>query len=1180
MTTLTSRLRKSGSIERSAPTRSSIFRLRSRSTCAPSPTTSPLLDSVLRGSSIPRATYTSLSLDEQTRRVHALFALQRKMLSGTAEKLTGRAFCAHVAALVGAEHVTLCLLRHKQLKPSPVCSSSGAPPHCALVAQLDEMVHAADEDVPLRVQMRGRWRLVHPVCARGEVIGMVEAVAAEGAVFSHDDAALLPPAAWLAAPLLLEFSQEPFRPRQPMDESGGDDTAAPDAVATPDEVAHTALTVSPHEGVHDGMIQQIRNAAKKAVGADMCTVFLVSADRRQLLGRMSEAEGGKPFTCPVSNGLAGYVALTGERLCLPDAHMDERFNSEMDHKTGYRTRQVLCIPIISAGRVVGVCQCVNKRGGGEFTREDEELLNALSVVFAVCIENAHALQSESRLRQQQQALLTLSQIISTKLELKPLVDSVRSVACSAMEAERCTLFLKQPLSDSLIFQLSEAEGGSMCSIPVGKGIAGHCAQSNQTLNIPSAYDDPRFEASTDLMTQKITRNLLAVPIPMVDRTTGRLMEDKVLGVLQVSNKTNGAPFSSADEALLRGICALLSVAIGNATLYHGACEAKRLSQAVLSCSTEWIFAIGVDGHLVQTNRPLHELFPLASEATMFSRPCEEWLASSTANFDAGLLAADVRVAERGGIVERSEQLLGSATRPFRVRWKVMPLKEHTVAAPASAPASAPSSSDGAADVAQTLLRAFPTSTLGVLVVVMDCTQELSLASEVAHHKSDAAALREVVGSLLQLHPTAKGAPPSLVHEAMVRHVDAISDGDSQSEVHLQALRQLLDAPSPAEASAQLENARSQLQAQGGLPAPPAALRLLHRSGSLNWSLDLRTLPDADEESVLLPLRLFQSAGLVTAFRLSTDALLAAILELRRHYYPNHFHNWGHALMVMHKTFLIACSTAVKKSLSRLDLLALFIAALGHDVGHLGRNNAFEIAIQSPVALTYNDQSPLENHHCATLCKILHQSNLFAPLNRSQRTYTRKLIIQLIIATDLAHHDDLKGRLRNLLNEGGALAAPLSLPNRTTILQGVLHAADFYSPTLPWEASVGWVNALGCEFAEQVELERKSGLAESTFLLSPNLQARAKNEVGFISRFVLPLWELMGSAFPELTPCCAMVRDNLSRWQTLTAEGADLQAVSRLPTPSPLLSIGLEEGRRAVLQRELEALPQVPSDVRG
>ena len=67
--------------------------------------------------------------------------------------------------------------------------------------------------------------------------------------------------------------------------------------------------------------------------------------------------------------------------------------------------------------------------------------------------------------------------------------------------------------------------------------------------------------------------------------------------------------------------------------------------------------------------------------------------------------------------------------------------------------------------------------------------------------------------------------------------------------------------------------------------------------------------------------------------------MGAILEIRRHYYPNHFHNWRHALMVQHKTFLIVCTTKLARRLSRLDVFAVLLAALAHDAGHLGRTNA-------------------------------------------------------------------------------------------------------------------------------------------------------------------------------------------------------------------------------------------------
>ena len=81
--------------------------------------------------------------------------------------------------------------------------------------------------------------------------------------------------------------------------------------------------------------------------------------------------------------------------------------------------------------------------------------------------------------------------------------------------------------------------------------------------------------------------------------------------------------------------------------------------------------------------------------------------------------------------------------------------------------------------------------------------------------------------------------------------------------------------------------------------------------------------------------------------------------------------------VMHKAFLLATKTDLCRVTSHLDMLALLLAAVGHDAGHLGRSNAFEVASESPLALLYNNASPLENLHAATLLRIATRHGLFA-----------------------------------------------------------------------------------------------------------------------------------------------------------------------------------------------------------
>ena len=77
------------------------------------------------------------------------------------------------------------------------------------------------------------------------------------------------------------------------------------------------------------------------------------------------------------------------------------------------------------------------------------------------------------------------------------------------------------------------------------------------------------------------------------------------------------------------------------------------------------------------------------------------------------------------------------------------------------------------------------------------------------------------------------------------------------------------------------------------------------------------------------------------------------------YRKNPFHNFTHALAVLHWTYCMLTSLNFASMLSPLDILSLLIAAIGHDVDHTGATNAFEIASSSKLALRYHDQAVLE-----------------------------------------------------------------------------------------------------------------------------------------------------------------------------------------------------------------------------
>ena len=100
---------------------------------------------------------------------------------------------------------------------------------------------------------------------------------------------------------------------------------------------------------------------------------------------------------PLGTGIAGAVALSGATVNLADPYRDERFNPEIDRRTGFVTRNLLTLPMKAGdGRVLGVFQVLNKRTG-EFSPEDVELLTSLASSAALAVESARPKMSGEQL---------------------------------------------------------------------------------------------------------------------------------------------------------------------------------------------------------------------------------------------------------------------------------------------------------------------------------------------------------------------------------------------------------------------------------------------------------------------------------------------------------------------------------------------------------------------------------------------------------------------------------------------------------------------------------------------------------------------------------------------------------------------------------------------------------------
>lgn len=138
----------------------------------------------------------------------------------------------------------------------------------------------------------------------------------------------------------------------------------------------------------DTLFVEIVAKISQVLGVERSTLFLVDQENGELWSKVAQPADLKEIRFAMDQGLAGHVVRTGALLNIQDAYRDPRFLPLVDEKTGFKTKTVLCAPVVNRkGAVIGVVEAINKKTG-VFDREDESLLKALSSQLSIALENA------------------------------------------------------------------------------------------------------------------------------------------------------------------------------------------------------------------------------------------------------------------------------------------------------------------------------------------------------------------------------------------------------------------------------------------------------------------------------------------------------------------------------------------------------------------------------------------------------------------------------------------------------------------------------------------------------------------------------------------------------------------------------------------------------------------------
>eukprot|EP00939_MAST-03C_sp_MAST-3C-sp1_P003928 g3928.t1 len=330
------------------------------------------------------------------------------------------------------------------------------------------------------------------------------------------------------------------------------------------------------------------------------------------------------------------------------------------------------------------------------------------------------------------------------------------------------------------------------------------------------------------------------------------------------------------------------------------------------------------------------------------------------------------------------------------------------------------------------------------------------------------------------------------------------------------------------------------------------LRAVRNWGYNCYEYDNKTLM---EQSVSMITQL----GFDKQFNVEFRVIHLFVKKISMQYKDNPYHNFRHGVDVMQSVFWMARTIDYEKHLPPLEMFALISAALAHDVGHLGVNNAFLVNTGAPLAMRYNDISVLENMHASVMFETMGSTkpsgratdcNLFGGLSDTDWVLARKTAVKAILATDNSHHfkaiNDIKVTLE-VHSERHKQGKSIFIDNekqRVFLCGLLLHMSDISNPMREWEASSKSAFNIMEEFFSQGDQEKKFNMKVS-MLCDREKENIPKAQMGFIDFFISPLVEQFLRLFPEVGPAYAQnLCANRKNWQNMFLETSKLDGAEK------------------------------------
>ncbi|KTF75063.1 hypothetical protein cypCar_00044897, partial [Cyprinus carpio] len=260
------------------------------------------------------------------------------------------------------------------------------------------------------------------------------------------------------------------------------------------------------------------------------------------------------------------------------------------------------------------------------------------------------------------------------------------------------------------------------------------------------------------------------------------------------------------------------------------------------------------------------------------------------------------------------------------------------------------------------------------------------------------------------------------------------------------------------------------------------------------------------------LSMFEDMGFINTYKLDLHTLARFCLMVKKGYRDPPYHNWMHAFSVSHFCYLLYKNLQLSNYLEDIEILALFVSCMCHDLDHRGTNNSFQVD---------------SRHHFAQGIAILNTQgcNIFEKFSRKDYQRMLDLMRDIILATDLAHHLRIFKDLQKMADAG---YNPRSQTHRSLLLCLLMTSCDLSDQTKGWKTTRKIAELIYKEFFSQGDLEKAMGNRPSEMMdrekaYIPELQ------ISFMEHIAMPIYKLLQEIFPRSAELYERVAANREQW---------------------------------------------------